>query len=621
MQIFSRSAGSGQICVKTGGVPDCGRPSGCISFHLMAPAAVVVLCLFAPGLVFAAEYNAEATYTKEGDRKSDETGSVFDEKETRKFTFGYEHKTSYDFNVKLGYEVSRAKEDKEEDFDVLTTDHSVKGEAKATWWSAASEWSQSITESDDPEKETEIDTTLKFEAKAEPENDILPDAAFTYERSDETVDKAYEGAFEYKLLKDLVELSLDAKKDTSTPRSPEEDKTDDRSFAATAKFKTDLGDAWKFDAEAKHQRDQGLTLDREDRLLDKSDTLSNEARAKLEFKTIEWVDFALTQENKWDKDFMLDEPTEVSRKWEGEVKASPKPTEFIDVKADYVYTLEEKKGTDSDSTLTSQGAGAELTYKPLDIVSLLFSYDWTYDVDRPEDESSIKKRKDEYKLESEWKVWEDQIKFNATRSFTYEWENSNRTNTDVVWDFEGNVELKNIPGLELKPVYTVSADSGKESKWEVTAKYTIELGDVTKFTVDHKYARTVTRPEEEVNFITRDDDSKFSLELKDFFKNMTAKAEYGRKASDESEDDAPPEFEYTLDLSYGWKVLGIYDFAADHGYTRSSTSEDKKSYDVSLSFPIYRDHLKFKFEYGFETQIEGEKNDSESYLVEVSGKF
>ncbi|TAL16825.1 hypothetical protein EPN96_07785 [bacterium] len=587
----------------------------------MAPAAVAVLCFFAPGLVFAAEYTAEATYTKEGDRKADESGSVFDEKETRKFTFGYDHKTSYDFNVKLGYELSRAFEDKEEDFDTLTTDHSVKGEAKATWWSAASEWSQSITESDDPETDTEIDTTLKFEAKAEPKNDILPDAAFTYERSDETVDKAYEGAFEYKLLKDLVEFSLDAKKDTSTPRSPEEDKTDDRSFAATAKFKTDLGDAWKFDAEAKHQRDQGLTLDSDDRLLDKSDTLTNEAKAKLEFKTIEWVDFAVTQENKWDKDFMVEEPTEVSRKWEGEVKVSPKPSEFIDVKADYVYTLENKEGTDADTTTTSQGAGAELTYKPLDIVSLLFSYDWTYDHESPEDESSIRKRKDEYKLESEWKVWEDQIKFKATRNFSYEWENGDRTNTDVVWDFEGNLELKDIPGLELKPVYTVSADSGKESKWEVAAKYTIELGDVTKFSVDHKYSRTATYPEEEVNFIKREDDTKFALELKDFFKNMTAKAEYGHKASDESEDDAPPEFEYTLDLSYGWKALGIYDFAVDHGYTRNSTSEDKKSYDVSLSFPIYRDHLKFKFEYGFETQIEGEKNDSESYLVEVSGKF
>jgi hypothetical protein len=588
---------------------------------LAAPVVLIAFSLVLPRFVSAAEYNVEATYTKEGDRKSDENGSVFDEKETRKFIFGYDHKTSYDFNLKLGYELSRALETKEEDFDVLTTDHDVKGEAKATWWSVASQLTQSITETDDPEANTEIDTTLKFEAKAEPENTILPDVAFTYERSDETVDKAYEGAFEYKLLEDLVEFNLDAKKDTSTPRSSEEDKTDDRSFAATLKFKTDLGDAWKFDAEAKHQRDQGLTLDHDDRLLDKSDTLVNEAKAKLEFKTIEWVDFIVTQENKWDKDFMVDEPTEVNRKWEGDLKLSPKPTEFIDVKADYIYTLEDKEGTDADSTLISQGAGAELTYKPLDILSLLFSYDWTYDDEKPEDESSIKKRKDEYKLESEWKVWDDQIKFNATRNFTYEWENSDRTNTDVVWDFEGNVELKNIPGLELKPVYTISDDTGKENKWEITAKYTIELGDVTKFTLDHKYVRTDTRPEEEVNFVKREDDSKLTLELSDFFKNMTLKSEYGRKASDESEDDAPPEFEYTLDLSYGWKVLGIYEFTAEHGYTRNTTSEDKKSYDVALSFPIFRDHLKFKFEYGFETQIEGEKNDSESYLVEVSGKF
>ncbi|TLN27264.1 hypothetical protein FDZ71_00105 [bacterium] len=486
----------------------------------------------------------------------------------------------------------------------------------------ASEWKQSADHTEDPEVVATRDESFTFDLTAEPNKDRLPDFKFSYALGKDAKETSYESTFEYKLLNDMATVSVEAKKDTSNPKNPEEDTTDDRSLGASFKVSREVTKKLKLEGELNHTREQGLTLDSDYRLIDKTDTLSNEAKAKATIKPMEWWELVVSQENTWDRDFMVSGPAEHGKKWESSSSMKPKLTEVIETTLDYKSTTEITEGTDADTVTYTQEASAQVSFKPMKIVEIIGSYDWSKEDGRPELESHTNKRTDEYKLEGKWNLWEEQIKLAGARNFSYEWEHNKNTTNSFDWEFSLEVTPKKIPKLEVTPKYSLSDDNTtRESALEIGIKHVIELGKVTKFTTEHKYARTHTLPVGEVDYISRDDETKFSLEMKDFLKNMTFNADYERKVSDESEDDQYPEASYSLKFKYGWKALNIYELTLEHSYERSNTSEDKKSYDASLAFPIHKDHFKFKIEYGFETQIEGEKSDSESYAVEISGKF
>jgi hypothetical protein len=313
-----------------------------------------------------------------------------------------------------------------------------------------------------------------------------------------------------------------------------------------------------------------------------------------------------------------------------EIKAEPELTEFIDLKLGLTDEREAKGGTDSDEDTSNQEYSAEFTYEPMEIAKFTATYDGKDERTDPEDpaEENTKDHSDEYSLEGEAKLWDDQINLKAKRTFTYNWESGTRSGRERNWEFEGEWKYENFPNLTLTPKWTqkkdedlLEATADLESSIEVVIEYTVELGDVTKADLKHTYERTSFFPDGEVHYIERTDDSSVKVELADFLAGMKVSTELTRKAADKSEDDEGPEVDYKISWEYTWTALEIYELNLKYEYDMPDEAEDSKLYEATLKFPFFLEHFEFNLEYSHETQIEGDTSDTHRYLFEVKGEF
>ncbi|PLX40507.1 MAG: hypothetical protein C0608_09060 [Deltaproteobacteria bacterium] len=578
--------------------------------------------------VNAAEWTVSADASTEitNEKSDEETKTSVSEEES--FSLSYKHEINKDLSTSIDYTFDRAYDTADREWDETTIDNELTYELTGAWWGVSAGWAQTISEYDDPDSEDTTENSYEFEAVLEPESQELPDLKYNLEVDDDTTDKSYEGVFEYKLLHEDLVFSLELQKETTTPKDDLEDRTDDRSFTTGLTYDLTVNDAWKLSLEHEHTHEQNLTNDTEGRLLDAEESMEDSLKADLEFTPYDWIDFAFSWEENWTNDLMIDEPTQYTVDFTAEVTYKPPVTEYIDPEVYYSYESSEEHGSDSDTNEITNSSGVSIDYKPFEKYTFSTSYEWELVNSYPEAESSTETRTDDISFEFDAQVFKDQISFTITKDYSYEWENGVQTTKTDDWELSVEAQFENFPNLEVKPTFSTTTEKDLqastkdvENELEVELVYTIALGDVTEFQVDHTYTRTATFPDDGKDYISREDATDFSLKFSDFLRAMTLELAYSYEASDESEDDLPPEYGYSFESSYTWTALDLYEFELEFGHDWGTDTDATKDYGASLSFPIFHDHFQFTFEYTFETQIEGETDDSETYLIEVSGEF
>ena len=581
------------------------------------------------GRAWAGEvWKLEATASDEVTTEVDEEGALTSETVEKEVKVTFQNTVIGETELKLEGTVTTTDEINEGDFDTSKTDVVFDAELKGPWWTWSAGWEENVEKTDDPAENTTVDDSYDMEIKLEPEHDALPDLGFKIEGDNDQVARAYVGKFEYTLL-EMFEFKLEGEKDYTSARDPTEDNTDDRSYKMEMSFDRDLNESWKFEAAWSNERTQNLTLDHDDHLVEKEDSLDNNFKAKLEYDPLEWLVLTIERELDWAKDYS-EGTTETSDKMKEEIKAEPELTEFIDLKLDIIDEREAKGGTDSDEDTWNQEYSAEFIYEPMEIAKFTATYDGKDERTDPEDpaEENTKDHSDEYSLEGEAKLWEDQINLKAKRTFTYNWESGTRSGRERNWEFEGEWKYENFPNLTLTPKWTqkkdedlLEATADLESTIEVVIEYTVELGDVTKADLKHTYERTSFFPDGEVHYIERTDDSSVKVELADFLAGMKVSTELTRNASDKSGDDVGPELSYKHTLTYEWLALDAYNLKFSYEHELGNETEDKESFDTEISCKVFNDKIEVKFEHEYSNKLQGDEEQKHRYLIEIKGEF
>ncbi len=602
-------------------------------FRLLVFAMVASALMLAAGVPYC---RADATWDVKLE-VSDEVNTEIDEDdalttETQDMAFEVDYSTelapTLEFSFSFSFDITEEKI--EDEYNTKETTPEAEAELVAQWWSIAAGWSQTIADDEDPSAdEDRVDSEWDVEVKIEPENEKLPQFTYGIAGDDDTIDRSYEGAFEYGFL-DMVEIGVEAKKDTTDAREALDDDTDDRALSGNVDFSRDFLEFWKFEAGWEGERDQSLTLTDSDLLLEKGDSLSNNIGSKLEYAPLGWMEYSVEHEWDWEKDLVADLPAERTDTLNGEATWNPELTETITIELGYSDERVQTYNTDSNSREWSQEYNTSASLEIFDILTVDGSYDRAVDRDSPEDptEQFTRTRDDDYKLEAEATIWEDQITASIARELKYSWEMGIKTTSEYSWEYAAEISWDRIPNLELKPKYTVTRDGDAvegskdaERALEVELAYTIELGSVVSIELEHGYSRTAFYPDSDAGHIEREDDTSLSVAFSDFLEGMSTEGGVERTVSDQSQDDLGPEMDLKYVYKFEWQILDNYEASFEYEHELNDLSEDGESYNTGFSCELYNDQIKLSFEHEKTIQLGGDKKKSHSYLVELSGEF
>lgn len=590
--------------------------------------ALCALAALAPAVVRAATWSVDASISDERKTEVTAEGSESTETVDQSYSISYELPLHSDltFSLELGLDITD--EINEPGYDTREIKPTVDAEIQGRFWTLTGSWDQTIDKSRDPEEQDSTETNWTVEAALEPEHDLLPEAKFTIEGGETSLDRMIEGSISYSFL-DMVEFTFDAQRETSDQEEADSD-TEDRQYRFEVSLDRELSERLKVEAAWKNERQQNLTLSDDGNVLERDDSLKNNFQAKATFTPLDDLELSLDREIDWDKDLEQATPVDVTDTWTGEVSYGRSLTETIDIDLSYSDERKDTRGAGPGSYAITRDYSAALDFSPLENLMVSPSFDrsdkveWFDDPAEPKDESVD----DTWEIQMDASVWDDQVQVSLTRTWNRTTEQGDRTTDERKWDVEFTIAYEGLPNLTFEPDYTYTEDEDLlkrttdiERQWEVGIQYELKLGEVTTLSLDHTYTRTSSDPAEGKATIKRDDDTDVTLSFSDFFAGMSLELSLTRTASDESEDDKGPTVDYTYSITYDWSFLEQYDLSYEYQFDKKSDAEDTRNHQVTLSAEFLEGLLTISFEWELDQQLEGEKRDTHRYLIEVQGQF
>ncbi|MHB8764241.1 MAG: hypothetical protein ACYDA8_07905 [Deferrisomatales bacterium] len=588
----------------------------------------------------AATWSVEASVSTERTTEVTEAGNDRTETFDQSYSIGYEKQLNPVLRLSLDFALDVTDEINEgplpdTDFDTRKISPSIDFGLEARWWDLTANWGDNQDSSDDPDSPTTSDTTWGVEFTAQPQSDAAPDLKIKFQRDRATegkvtqsVDQTLEASLDYKFW-DLLDITLDAKKDLSDDRIEADQDTEDRSLKFDVSFDREFGEKLTFEVSWSNERQQSLTLLDDGGVKERDDTLSNGVQSKLGYKPLDGLDLGLGRQVDWDRD--LEEGTlEVTDAWTGEAAYSLALTEQMELALAYNDDRTETRGTTSDSYAIARDYSAALDYAPLENVKMSGSFDrsdgreWFKDPAEPADRSVD----DAWDLSLDTAFWQDQVALSLTRSLNRTTEKGARTADGSDWNLDLTLGYEGLPNLSLTPQYTRSKDvdrlkstTDEEKTFEVGIQYELSLGDRVSFGLSHSFSRTHRLPAEGESTLQRGDDTDLSVSWTDFLSGMTLELGLTRSASDESKDDKAPTVDYTYNVTYDWSIFEIYAFGFQYQYDKKSDAEDTRSFQTSLSVELLKGLITLELDHELDQQLQGEKKDTHRYMIEIKGKL
>ena len=151
--------------------------------------------------------------------------------------------------------------------------------------------------------------------------------------------------------------------------------------------------------------------------------------------------------------------------------------------------------------------------------------------------------------------------------------------------------------------------------------YEISVNDRLVLTLDHTYSRTQNWPSDASMSIERSDDTDLVLTWDDFFRGMGVELSWTRAASDTSGDDKEAEIDYTYSVIYDWEILSSYAFGFEYNRDTKQESEDTQDFTTTFSAEFYDGRIILDFEHEFDEQLQGDRDSTHRYLIELHGEF
>lgn len=607
----------------------------------------LVLC---SGVASAATWTAEAGFTVERTTEIKADGTTHTDTFDQTYALSYETKLleTLDFTLDFTLDVEETK-DVEEKKDSpgggsASTTRDSKPSVEATlvgqWWDLFGSWDETKTTNTDPAEGRTVESNWEFEAVVEPEYEILPSFRYNVQGDNQPViDKDVELIVEYTFL-DKLDASLGLSRETSDV--PEADKdTDGRTIEAELGLSHALTKAINFEADWSMDRDQSLTLTDDGEILSRDDTLANELRGLLEWNILDMVTASVERDVQWDK--TLSDPNgansgvlEVTDTWTGEIEVDHDLTEALHLNLAYNDERENARPVGAHTYTITRDYTAELAYAPFEWLTVTPSFDrsdktaWSKEPDSPTDDTLD----DTYEILWEYSLWGDFLVLDVTRTWEYSWKNGEKEKKKRSWDVNVEALPLYVPNLEVTPTYSYTEDletaPGKrteEKTIEVDIGYEISLRDRLVLRLDHTYSRTQkwsSDPAERMT-IERTDDTEVTVTWDEFLRGMGLELSWVRDASDTSEDEKPPEIDYTYSATYDWEILANYTLGFEYNRDVKQMSEDTQDFTTTVSAEFFDGRIILDLEHEFEEQLESvdgkPREKTHRYRIELHGEF
>jgi hypothetical protein len=601
---------------------------------------VIVVGVLAVTTGYSATWTIDASVTNEVDNNLTEEGSDRTHTIDQSYTISYEHEInpSLLFFLEFALDITDEKNDGPEagdDFDTLEVTPSLDLELQAVWWDLDASWERSKQSSTEEDQETTVETTWELEYIAEPASEAAPAGGFTYQRDKDeeagitqTIEEDLDAGVDYSFW-NILEFTFDVTKETTDDKVNPDSDTEGRAYDLEITFDYEFRDVLKLEADWTNERDQAVLLSDKDDVLAREDTLDNNVRALITYNVLEDLELTLEREVDWDKDLEQD-TLEVTDTTTGEVSYSAVFTDNFGIDLFYGEEREDNRGTESDSYIVTRDYEASFEYSPIPNISFIPSYDRS-DEDEDFDDPELE---DGDTVDEEWEVeldasfWYDQVEISVARTFTTTKEQGEKTTDEKDWDIDLLLAFVGIPNLELSPEFTFTETQDKiqhtvdtEKEFEVGVDYDLSLNDVLTLSLSHTYTRISKDPDEGVSTIERQDDTDIVLTWDNFLEGMVLEFDFTRQADDESKDDKEAVVDYTYGVTYDWDILEQYVVSVEYTYDQLGDSEDTQNVQTTFSMEFFEDRIIVDFEYEFDEQLEGDKDQTHRYLIEIQGQF